>query len=65
MLSSSILCILEIIFIFDVFHLGRLSKAYTETGSRHPAIRILVKTLIAILIFALDILVDLLIFRKK
>ena len=51
MLLSAILCIVEIIFIFDVFHLGRLSKAYTEISKKHPAIRILTKTLIAVLIF--------------
>ena len=50
LLASGIFCILEIILIFDVFHLGSLSKAYTETGRRHPALRILTKTLIAILL---------------
>ena len=57
MLLSSILCIVEIIFIFDVFHLGRMSKRYTEAGRRHPAIRILTKTVIAVLIFTLYVMI--------
>lgn len=52
-LLSFIIFFLEIIFVFDVFHLGDLSSKYAYLKTRFPALKYIVKSLIGLGIFIL------------